>query len=247
MNALSPPRLPTLLVLFLLLPLSLAAREDPPAPAGDLSLFTMIQQGGWAMFPLAACSLTMFFLVFYAYLETRRSRFLPEETLPAVRQALDRLDLETAARTLEASSTVLGRSLAPALGKFRGDRPNLNKEQVEALFVENAEAAENGVSQWVNYLNVVAAVAPMIGLLGTVSGMISAFQTIGQGGMGRPELLAADIGEALITTATGLVIGIPAMIFYFILRNRLNHRMIGTTQAATELIDRVEAEEEVAS
>ena len=243
-------RLPSHTVLslaFLFLPIHLTAEEDRAAAASDLSLFSMIQQGGWAMFPLAACSLALFFLLFYASLETRRSRFLPEEALPAVRQALDQLDLETAARTLAHSGTVLGRSLAPALGQFRGDRPNLNREKVESLFLENVEAAESGVAQWVNYLNVVAAVAPMIGLLGTVSGMISAFQTIGQGGMGRPELLAADIGEALITTATGLVIGIPAMIFYFVLRNRLNQRMIRTTQAATELIDRVEAEEEVST
>jgi biopolymer transport protein ExbB len=67
--------------------------------------------------------------------------------------------------------------------------------------------------------------------------MISAFQTIGRGGMGRPELLAGDIGEALITTATGLVIGIPAMIAYFILRNRLNSAMIATAQAGTNLIE----------
>jgi biopolymer transport protein ExbB len=77
----------------------------------------------------------------------------------------------------------------------------------------------------------------MIGLLGTVSGMISAFQTIGRGGMGRPELLAGDIGEALITTATGLVIGIPAMIAYFVIKNRLNNAMIATAQAGTELLE----------
>ena len=87
---------------------------------------------------------------------------------------------------------------------------------------------------------VVASVAPMIGLLGTVSGMISAFQTIGRGGMGRPELLAGDIGEALITTATGLVIGIPAMIAYFVLKNRLNTAMIATAQAGTEVIEAAE-------
>jgi biopolymer transport protein ExbB len=85
--------------------------------------------------------------------------------------------------------------------------------------------------------NVVATVAPMIGLLGTVSGMIGAFQTISSGGMGRPELLAGDIGEALITTATGLVIGIPAMIAYFIFRNRLSNRMIEILQTATHLVD----------
>jgi len=77
----------------------------------------------------------------------------------------------------------------------------------------------------------------MIGLLGTVSGMISAFQTIGDGGMGKPELLASDIGEALMTTATGLVIGIPAMVFYFIMKNRLGTQMIATVQAASNLID----------
>ncbi len=67
--------------------------------------------------------------------------------------------------------------------------------------------------------------------------MIGAFSTIAQGGMGRPELLAGDIGEALITTATGLVIGIPAMIAYFVLRNRLSNQMLATTQTASQLID----------
>jgi len=175
-------------------------------------------------------------------METRRARFIPDAVLPQIKDALTTHDVETACATLNASSTVLGRCLAPALLKLRSDRPNLNKEQVETILIEKLEAEENGVSQWVNYLNVVAAVAPMIGLLGTVSGMISAFQTIGQGGMGRPELLAADIGEALITTATGLVIGIPAMIFYFILRNRLGHQMIQSTQTASELIGAVDDE-----
>ncbi len=89
--------------------------------------------------------------------------------------------------------------------------------------------------------------SPMIGLLGTVSGMIGAFATIASGGMGRPELLAGDIGEALITTATGLVIGIPAMIFYFVLRNRLNNIILATTQTATLLIDYLAGELQVDS
>jgi len=226
------------------LPALLLAQEETAAAgtAADISLFGMIQQGGWAMIPLAGCSLAMFFLIIYSFLETRRSRFIPDPILSQTRQALAAHEVESASQSLGASNTVLGRSLAPALLKLRSDRPNLNREQVENLFIETLEAEENNVSQWINYLNVVAAVAPMIGLLGTVSGMISAFQTIGQGGMGRPELLAGDIGEALITTATGLVIGIPAMIFYFIIRNRLGHQMIQTTQIASDLIDAVEEE-----
>jgi biopolymer transport protein ExbB len=204
-------------------PTLLLAQSETAAAPSNTSLFGMIQQGGWAMIPLAGCSLAMFFLIIYSYLETRRSRFIPDAILPQTRETLATHDIQNSSNALKESNTVLGRSLSPALLKLRSDRPNLNKEQVENLLVENLEAEENSVSQWINYLNVVAAVAPMIGLLGTVSGMISAFQTIGQGGMGRPELLAGDIGEALITTATGLVIGIPAMIFYFILRNRLGH------------------------
>jgi biopolymer transport protein ExbB len=72
----------------------------------------------------------------------------------------------------------------------------------------------------INYLSIIAQIAPMLGLLGTVSGMIKAFQKIGLGGMGEPEKLAGDIGEAMVTTATGLVIGIPAMFFYFFLKSK---------------------------
>jgi len=67
----------------------------------------------------------------------------------------------------------------------------------------------------IDYLSIIGASSPMLGLLGTVSGMIKAFNTMGTTGMGKPELLAGNIGEALITTATGLVIAIPAMFFFF--------------------------------
>lgn len=223
------------LTFILFAPAALMAQE----PA-DLSLFGLIKQGGWAMYPLGLCSLAMFYLAIYCFLETRHQKFVPEAALPQVASQLRSHELEAAVNTLAAHPSVLSRSLAAALPKFRPDRPQLNKEQVEAVLVEKLEEEENGIGAWINYLNVIAAVAPMVGLLGTVSGMIKAFQKISEGGMGRPELLAGDIGEALITTATGLVIGIPAMILYFIVRNRLNHEMIQATQAASGLIDEVD-------
>jgi len=184
------------------------------------------------MYPLGLCSLAMFFLIFYSWRETKRGKFYTGAQVEAARNAVASRDFAKGQDAMEAGSTLLARALAPAIKKLATSR-----EKAEALFVENLEAEENAVSQWVTYLNVVASVAPMIGLLGTVSGMISAFQTIGRGGMGRPELLAGDIGEALITTATGLTIGIPAMIAYFVLKNRLNTAMIATAQAGTEIIE----------
>jgi len=217
----------------LLAPGLLQAQETSEAAASDsLNLWGLIQQGGWAMYPLGACSLAMFFLIFYSWKETSRKKFYSVEQVQAASVAVAAKDYKQAQSTIAEGKTLLGRALAPALPKL-----GTNREKAENLFIENLEAEENAVSQWVTYLNVVASVAPMIGLLGTVSGMISAFQTIGRGGMGRPELLAGDIGEALITTATGLVIGIPAMIAYFVLKNRLNTAMIATAQAGTEVLE----------
>jgi len=214
-----------------------AETSEAAATEARLSLWGLIQQGGWAMYPLGLCSLVMFFLIFYAWKETQRGKFYTPEQTSAASEHLAGGAMEQCGAALTSKNTLLGRALAPTIGKLKQ-----NREKAEALFVENLEAEENSVSQWVTYLNVVASVAPMIGLLGTVSGMISAFQTIGRGGMGRPELLAGDIGEALITTATGLTIGIPAMIAYFVLRNRLNTAMIATAQAGTEIMDAAQEE-----
>ena len=222
-------------LLSLTLPHILLGQDTSPEAAEvvdhNLNLWGLIQQGGWAMYPLGTCSLIMFFLIFYSWKETAQTKFFTTDQLSATIDALESGDHDKCRSQLEASNNLLARALAPAIKKI-----DKGHEKAENLFIENLEAEENGVSQWVTYLNVTHCETP-IGLLGTVSGMISAFQTIGRGGMGRPELLAGDIGEALITTATGLVIGIPAMIAYFILRNRLNSAMIATAQAGTNLIE----------
>ena len=165
------------------------------------SLFELLQQGGWAMYPLGSLSLALFALILFAWLQTSRGYFgfRPSRltSLPVIHQLQE--DPQAAK--------------APDPEAFRH------------RMRDQAEGIESKGLQWIQYLNVIATIAPMVGLLGTVSGMIGAFQTIATGGMGKPELLAGDIGEALITTATGLTIGIPAMIFYFVLRNRLEARM----------------------
>lgn len=189
------------------------------------------------MYPLGLASVVMFFLIFYAYRETAKKRFVPFALVEGLTNKVANLEIEEAKENLRTQDTVMSRAMIGALGKIRPDRHNANRGKVEITLVENLEAEENAIMQWINYLNVVAAVAPMIGLLGTVSGMISAFQTLAAGGMGRPELLAGNIGEALITTATGLVIGIPAMIAFFVMRNRLNNNMIATAQAASDILD----------
>lgn len=217
-------------------PTALFAQE--PA-SGKLSLWGMIQQGGWAMYPLGLCSLIMFFLIFHSWRETHPRRFIPSEGVEEALSHLGAFRIQEGIDSLKRSQTVLGRIMEKALRRIKPEVPQVNKPKAEATLIEHLEAEENSVGQWVNYLNVVGSVSPMIGLLGTVSGMISAFQTIGQGGMGRPELLANDIGEALITTAAGLIVGIPAMLSFFIMRNRLTATVVATSQLASDLLDEI--------
>jgi biopolymer transport protein ExbB len=217
------------------------AQADAVAPPSK-SLWDLIAQGGWAMWPLGLCSLLMFFLIYHAWRETLRPRFVPDPILPQLRHALASRDVASARQLITGSRTVLARALGAALQRARPDEHDAGKAHIEASLAETLEVEDSAIGQWINYLNVVATVAPMIGLLGTVSGMIGAFQTISTGGMGRPELLAGDIGEALITTATGLVIGIPAMVAYFVMRNRLANQMTATAQTATDLVDTLAGE-----
>lgn len=232
--------LPSLFLLLVSTSSVLAQNGD--AIETDMSLFGLIQQGGWFMIPLAICSLAMFFLIFYATRETNKGRFIPRELMPEVANLMEKREILEAVEILDTRPTVLSRAMRIALLKARPELADANKPAIEVSMGECLEQEENNIGQWVNYLNVVASVAPMIGLLGTVSGMIQAFQTIAAGGMGRPELLAGDIGEALITTATGLIIGIPAMISFFVLRNRLNNQMLMTAQASSLLIDQLAGE-----
>ena len=220
----------------LILPQILFAQTE--APTGDsLSLWGMIKQGGWAMYPLGLCSLTMFFLILHCWRETLRSKFIPLSGIEPFAESLSNGNIEETIGKLRQIPTVLSRAMSESLSRAKSPMSDRNREKVEATLVESLEGEENNISQWINYLNVIAAIAPMIGLLGTVSGMIGAFQTISSQGMGNPDKFAGNIGEALITTATGLVIGIPSMVFYFVMRNRLNNAMLATIQSANSLLD----------
>ncbi len=201
------------------------------------SLWSMIQQGGWAMYPLAACSLATIYIAIHCYRETRANNFAPPSLVKKLASHFSTSDLPQAQQTARASDALLGRSLASSLPKLDPRAPNQNLEAFESEMGAAISAEENAISQWVHYLSVVANVAPMIGLLGTVSGMIGGFQTMASGGMGRPELFAGDIGEALITTATGLCIGIPAMVAHSVFNNRLNTAITETTRQANALVD----------
>lgn len=204
------------------------AQEDPPAAAQPapapkkMTLWDLIKVGGWAMWPLGTCSFGMVALAVLNFRQVSRKKLMPQDTLAQIRAAADQQDLQKVFTLATGVKSLFTNALAAGLRHYNPEQPEASKPRVQETIAEAVAREESQVGFWINFLSLITAIAPMFGLLGTVSGMIGAFQKIGAGGMGKPELLASNIGEALVTTAAGLMIAIPSMFFYFLFRNMLS-------------------------
>lgn len=202
------------------------------------TVWTLIQEGGWAMFPLAACSLAMVALVIFNYIQLTRGKFVPEDLRQQVLEHMVACRVRSAIEVSSTSPSFLGRMLQVSLPKVDATDPEtLGREMVEDSMAEFTIRENRSYMTTIGYLSVIAQIAPMLGLLGTVSGMIGAFNKLR--GLKSPDasVLAGDISEALVTTMSGLCIAIPSLIFFFILRNRLNRLVADAHGAANEMID----------
>ncbi|MBN1556574.1 MAG: MotA/TolQ/ExbB proton channel family protein [Lentisphaerae bacterium] len=182
------------------------------------SLWTLLKQGGLLMWPLGFLSVATIALAVYGFITVRAGNMLMPDLVPRLQEHFDALDLDSASTLCDANPGLLTNVVGAGLSRVSDgllDVPAMEKAMEEAAVEETGAGLKT-----ISYLSIIAQIAPMVGLLGTVSGMIKAFQKIGKGAMGKPEVLASDIGEALVTTATGLLIGIPAMFLYFYLRSR---------------------------
>jgi len=164
-----------------------------------------------------------------------RKNLLPVGIVVPIRAAAEQRDVGQMASLARSSDSLFAKGLLPGLRKLDPEDPAASKPDMEGAIAEAVSREEAQVGFWINFLSLITGVAPMIGLLGTVSGMIGAFQKIGMGGMGKPEQLAGNIGEALITTATGLTIAIPAMFAYFLFRNSLS-RIVRDAEAEYSVV-----------
>ena len=177
------------------------------------------KQGGLAMYPLLIFSIATLGLVIYNGLYVRENAIINQATIDnEVTPALDKLDFAAAIEACDQNKGPVMNILR--CGLQTTERGNFNPDKIDQAFNEAASVELARPFVFVNYLQVIASVSPMVGLLGTVSGMVKAFRTISEQGMGRPELLANNISEALVTTASGLLVAIPALIAYFFFKNK---------------------------
>lgn len=201
------------------------AEEESAGSSAEQSLTIdqMLKQGGWAMWPLGLFSVaTLYFIVRNSML-LRAKNLLREDLREDIQKRLSQADIDGVREICQANPSLMTAVLDAGLERVsEGD---VDPGHISEAIEEAGNEQMVSFMKPINYLSIIGGTAPMLGLLGTVSGMIKAFQTIAAGGMGKPELLAGNIGEALITTATGLIIAIPAMISYFIFKNNFIKQM----------------------
>jgi biopolymer transport protein ExbB len=192
----------------------------------------IIQSGGWLMLPILICSLVAMGIVSERFWTLRRERLAPAGLIGRVQAMVKKGALDQTQLQQLASDSPLGRILATGLANARHGR-DIMKESIE----EVAAQVVHDLERFLNTLGTVAAITPMLGLLGTVVGMIDVFSAIMLHGAGDTALLAGGISKALITTAAGLSVAIPAMFFHRFFVRRVEEITIAMEQQAIHLVD----------
>jgi biopolymer transport protein ExbB len=218
MNAslLKPSRL--LLTLLALFP-TLALAAEPAAGGGvkHETLWDEIVKGGWVMIPLGLCSVAMVWLIVDGVLRTKRERLVPALEIEKLRNAFRAGDYVGGYQAAQEVPCAINSVVRAGLISIGDGKDATEESMLAELTKEQARGATR-----LSYLSVLGVCTPMIGLIGTVTGMISAFKVLGQGGVTQnTDLLSRAISEVLVATAAGLFIAVPAFMAYYFLRNRL--------------------------
>ncbi|MEX0900170.1 MAG: MotA/TolQ/ExbB proton channel family protein [Gammaproteobacteria bacterium] len=195
-------------------------------------MLELVQAGGWLMLPIILSSIIAAGIVAERLWFLQRDRVIPPTLVAQVRQRIANDQLDGGFVDALRESSPLGRVLAAGLAN-RDEPREIIKESIE----DTGRHVVHELGRYLNSLGTVAGVAPLLGLLGTVVGMINVFAAIMEHGVGNPGVLAGGISQALITTAAGLLVAIPALVGYRYLRGRVEELVVYMEQEAMLLIE----------
>ena len=209
------------------------AKPDEPKVV-EKSFADMWRAGGVTMYPLGFFAIFGTTLVIYNAIVIRKKKFLNPEGVKKVEELVNQLKISEAIEFCEKNPSPITNIIG--CGLARADERDIDVSSVESA-MEEASIEEFATPYvLINYLSVTASLAPMLGLYGTVSGMVKAFNTIAAEGAGSASKLADNIAEALITTAAGMIVGIPAMFFFFIFKNKYGAIISSASRIIGDLI-----------
>jgi biopolymer transport protein ExbB len=192
----------------------------------------IVKAGGWLMAPIILCAIIAMGIMLERFWTLQQKRVLPEDLTSKVwgwvrKSALDQKQIQTLHQ-----GSPLGQILAAGLINRDFDR-SIMKESIE----DTGRHVVHELERYLDTLGTIAAISPLLGLLGTVIGMVKVFTAITTHGVGNPTVLAGGIAEALITTAAGLTVAIPALIGYRYYRNRVDTLVVDMEKEAIKLVE----------
>lgn len=195
-------------------------------------MLELIQAGGWLMLPIIICSIAATAISIERAWMLRRSRVTPPNLLPDVWNKIKHGSVDASVIKELRTNSPLGHILAAGLTQAK-----LGKDSMRQSIQETASVVIHDLERYLNTLGTIAAIAPLLGLLGTVVGMIRVFSEIMIHGAGNAGLLAGGISEALITTASGLTVAIPTLVMHRYLQRRVDSAVVVMEQESNRLID----------
>ena len=207
-----------------------ASAQEAAGGAHSKTLMDLFIEGGWVMYPITACSVAMIWFIVDGYIRTSAGKLYPVDHVTQLRELFKKGDYVGAYAFAKTAGSPLADVVRAGVA-FTPDGKTMTEEAIISE-ITRVNAELKGRS---SYLSVIGVCTPMIGLVGTVTGMMSAFETLGTSGVGDPSKLSGAIGEVLVATGAGLFIAIPAFMSYYMLANRINKGVHDITEIVTGL------------
>lgn len=203
-------------------------------------MFEVIKNGGWMMLPIMLCSVLAMAIICERLWFLRRKKILPPGLVSQVWKLYRDQKITTSALKQLKGSSPLGCVLAAGLLNSHHGRKFM-KETIE----ETGRKVVHELERYLNTLGTIAAISPLLGLLGTVFGIIDVFSSLLEHGAGDPTVLAGGISVALITTAAGLIVAIPSLVFHRYFERLVDEYVVEMEDEALNLIDILHGDREV--
>ena len=194
-------------------------------------MFELVQAGGWLMIPILLCSVIAAAIIIERTWILRQKKVIPEKLLTGIWNLLSNDALTEQHISEIENGSPLGKVLAAGL-----INRHLTRELIRDSIEETGRHVVHEMERFMNTLGTISTITPLLGLLGTVIGMIKVFTAITAVGVGDPGQLAGGISEALITTATGLTVAIPSLIFHRHLKRKIDELVVAMEQEAMKLV-----------
>lgn len=203
-------------------------------------MLEILMAGGWAMAPIVICSAVALAIILERFWTLRRKAAIPPELGEQVRSWARTRKLDPEHLEQLRANSPLGELLAAALTVRHRSR-ELIKERIE----DTGRHVIHRLERFLNTLGTIALISPLLGLLGTVVGLIEMFLAVMVHGIGDAQQMAGGIGQALVCTATGLVVAVPAYIFHRFFRSKVGGLVVEMEKEASALLDELSASTEV--